>query len=283
LNDADSDGVCGDVDNCPGDFNPTQEDADSDGPGDVCDADDDNDGVGDTQDCAAFAKGVSSPPGPVGATLRLGKQGADVATLEWDRGIQGHTSNIYRGTIDGLWSYDETCLDAENPGTATQDPELPGSGPGTGYYYLVGSRNLCGSSRIGLGPQGQEIQPAASCALMDRESDGDTVKDVRDHCPEMADGLLSDVDGDFVGDVCDNCPNDVNPAQEDADGDGTGRDGRCLRPLHRPRRGRTGQPGLPGLDLSSRQLSGHDQSGTRGCGRGRRRGRLRRLPRRSEQ
>ncbi len=36
--DADDDGVCDDVDNCPGSFNPTQADLDGDGDGDPCDA-----------------------------------------------------------------------------------------------------------------------------------------------------------------------------------------------------------------------------------------------------
>jgi len=41
--DADQDGVCDAVDKCPADFDPTNNDVDSDGTGDVCDADADND------------------------------------------------------------------------------------------------------------------------------------------------------------------------------------------------------------------------------------------------
>ena len=66
ANDADADGVCGDVDNCPTTANPTQENSDADAIGDACDncpavanlsqADADADGVGDACDnCPTIA------------------------------------------------------------------------------------------------------------------------------------------------------------------------------------------------------------------------------------
>ena len=38
ANDADSDGVCGDIDNCPNIFNPNHKDSDKNGVGDICDS-----------------------------------------------------------------------------------------------------------------------------------------------------------------------------------------------------------------------------------------------------
>jgi hypothetical protein len=52
--DADSDGVNDDEDNCPAVSNPGQENYDGDDQGDICDTDDDNDGVLDTNDNCPF-------------------------------------------------------------------------------------------------------------------------------------------------------------------------------------------------------------------------------------
>ena len=69
------------------------------------------------------------------------------------------------------------------------------------------------------------------------DHDGDTIDDVDDNCPEVANQEQTDTDGDGIGDACndaadtdgdeysdllDNCSDVANPGQEDTDGDGIG-------------------------------------------------------------
>ncbi len=65
--DGDCDGVPDDVDNCPEDYNPDQEDFDDDGDGDACDSDIDDDGVVNEEDVCPYTplrdiNGVPTPP-----------------------------------------------------------------------------------------------------------------------------------------------------------------------------------------------------------------------------
>ncbi len=51
------------------------------------------------------------------------------------------------------------------------------------------------------------------------DTDNDTVIDLLDNCPTIANVEQYDEDADGRGDVCDNCPHVANPAQTTADGD----------------------------------------------------------------
>ncbi len=195
-------------------------DTDGDGIPDVLDDDDDNDGVPDESDCAPLVKGVSSIPGEVEGSLRLDKTGG--GRLSWARGIQGHTTNVYRGTrVPGQpWSYDETCLANEVPGVEYTTSENPPSG-GL-YYYQVSAKNTCGESPMGQASSGEDRYPLVSCEAANRDTDGDQVKDLADNCPLYSNPAQEDDDRDWIGNACDLCPLVPDPSQGDIDADGDG-------------------------------------------------------------
>ncbi len=196
-------------------------DLDGDGIPDGQDPDVDADGVPNASDCAAGTIGVSAVAAMIDATLRLEKSGG-VTFLRWLRGRQGHVSNVYRGTIapQQAWIYDETCLDPENPTTRSSDPENPPQGGF--FYYFVSGKNLCGESAEDRDRFGAGVLPAIPCPDGNRDTDGDTLLDVADDCPTVANPTQADGDGDRVGDACDNCPQTPNPDQADGDQDGVG-------------------------------------------------------------
>jgi hypothetical protein len=74
LNDSDGDGVEHEADNCPGDFNPDQQEFDGDGLGDACDDDIDDDGVANEADVCDFT--------PLGADAR--PDGSTTGDLDGD-------------------------------------------------------------------------------------------------------------------------------------------------------------------------------------------------------
>jgi hypothetical protein len=185
-------------------------DFDRDGTPDWQDPDDDDDLTLDAEDCAPRSRAVTRAPDPVGATLRMAK--AAGTTLHWRRSLQGHTYNVYRGTIQRPWTYDETCFDDESPDGTAADATVPA--PGQAFFYLVAARNSCGDSTFADGRS-----PAGSCAAANRDSDGDVLVDPGDNCPLGANAVQADADVDFVGDVCDLCPSTYDPPQGDDDAD----------------------------------------------------------------
>ncbi len=199
-------------------------DPDLDGICSVTDPDDDNDGILDAGDCASDYSGVSELPGLIGNTLTVERSGGTDAVLHWSRGIQGHTSNLYRGTIlPGLaWSYATSCFESENPTVDSIGVDSDVPPPGFAYYYMVGSRNICGDSPIHVDSDGVDILAMGSCASGAADTDLDGAIDLVDNCPETSNVGLTDVDQDFVGDLCDNCPTDPNPDQADSDDDTIG-------------------------------------------------------------
>ncbi|MBN2716356.1 MAG: thrombospondin type 3 repeat-containing protein [Deltaproteobacteria bacterium] len=54
------------------------------------------------------------------------------------------------------------------------------------------------------------------------DADSDSVADVQDNCPQLANANQADADADGVGDVCDNCPEFGNFSQSDTDSNGIG-------------------------------------------------------------
>ena len=195
-------------------------DYDGDGLVDWQDPDADDDGVANGSDCAPTSRAITQMPDRVANTLRLDKSGT-VATLKWLHAFQGPTYNVYRGTFGVQpFAYNEVCFDTENATRTVNDTAVPA--PGSGFYYIVGSRNTCGESASVTNDLGQHHWPATTCSTLNLNGDADTPRDIGDNCPLATNGAQGDVDGDSQGDACDNCLSLPNVDQADLDGNGVG-------------------------------------------------------------
>ena len=223
VDDDDLDGVSNDVDNCPNDANPGQEDADNDGLGDACDevTDSDGDGIEDSVDNCPNDANPNQPD------------------TDGD-GIGNRCDPLNDIDNDGIDASEDNCPLTANPGQEDADNDGLGDAcdevndsDGDGIADEVDN---CPNDRNPNQPDSDDDGLGDACDALN-DSDDDGIEDDVDNCPldpnagqqdSDNDGLgdacdeVNDSDGDGIADAVDNCPNDVNPNQPDSDGDGIG-------------------------------------------------------------
>lgn len=205
--------------NCDGVIDEGFPDSDFDGIPDCLDPDDDNDTVPDGLDCAPLVNSISMIPSDIGSTIEVGPNPGKVA---WKGAAQSNVVNVYRGSVapGQLFSYNHTCMVAQSPDLTYQDPGS--SLPGELKYYLISPTNSCGEGNLGT-DSGSVFRPIPfPCPNGNSDQDNDTIPDIDDNCPALANLFQVDSDLDGVGDLCDTCPAQSNPNRADQDGDGIG-------------------------------------------------------------
>jgi hypothetical protein len=198
--DADQDGVCDNVDNCPGVANADQADADGDGKGDACDpcTDADKDGICDDVDnCPGVANADQADADGDGRG-----DACDTCTDADKDGVCDDVdncpavANADQADADGDGRGDacDTCTDADKDGICDDVDNCPG----------VANADQADADGDG---KGDACDPCT-------DADKDGICDGVDNCPGVANADQADADGDGRGDACDTCI--------DADGDGYG-------------------------------------------------------------
>jgi len=179
LLDTDDDGVPDDVDNCPNAYNPGQEDSDRNGVGDACDI------------------------------------------LSGNVKIKGNVTNIvYAEGFDpsgNMWGVPNFYINIDE---VTEDP-LNIFKTGNEVYVNTWVDDDYGSTPAEIDLEiwiGDNVEVYGEYY----NSDGSNINIILNKSVHYIRGESSDSDGDSIPDNIDNCPNTPNPGQEDADEDGVG-------------------------------------------------------------
>jgi thrombospondin type 3 repeat protein len=188
LNDADEDGFCSNVDDCPNVPNPDQTDSDRDNLGDVCDPcpvdaanDQDHDGRCESEDNCPLTPNGGQADSDVDDVGDACDNCAFVANP-----LQTDTDHDARGDLC------DNCVLAPNPGQG--DTDVDGLG------------NVCDNCSAAFNPD-------------QLDTDHDAIGNACDTCDAIVNPDQADLDADGRGNVCDNCPAAYNPFQDDYDGD----------------------------------------------------------------
>jgi len=191
ITDDDGDGVPDGEDNCPGVWNPTQDDADGDGLGDECDPDSDNDGVLDTSDNCPFT------PNPDQRDNDRDGMGDACDDDDDDDGVLDAVDNCQFADNPGQEDFDEDGMgdacdpDDDNDGVLDDDDAFP---------FDPTEWEDCDDDGVGNNE--------------DLDDDNDGYPDVIDPFPCDPDEWM-DTDGDGIGNNAD--PDDDNDGVLDVD------------------------------------------------------------------
>ena len=237
--DGDGDGVDIPTDNCPKIANADQTDTDSDGIGDVCDADDDGDGFTDDDETGS----AGTPPGNTIGSDPLDSNSTpevcDGADNDLNEGIdEGYTDTDTDGEAD--------CVDDDDDGDGVLDgpdncplvantPQIDTDGDGQGDACdpdddndgftdtaETGSAGNPPGNTIGSDPLDENSVPEVCDGADNDLNEGVDEGYLDTNADGEADCVDDDDDGDGLLDGSDNCPLDYNPDQTDTDGDGLG-------------------------------------------------------------
>lgn len=187
LIDADNDGICDTVDNCPSTANSDQADADNDGIGDVCD------------DCSIIP-GTPCNDNDACTTGDVYDANCNCA------GILADSDN------DGICDGEDNCPTVANADQADEDNNGIGD-VCDGCDFPAGTPCDDGDACT----TGDVYDADCNCTGTFADSDNDGICDSEDNCPDDANADQADADNNGIGDACDvapdglvlNCPSNI--------------------------------------------------------------------------